>query len=168
MTRLVPLALLLLVAVAPSRLGAQDLSALREGQRIRVDLLLAERSIVRRQYAQPVTGTLTAVRGDTLRIAVHPSAAAVHVPQSAVRALYVSRGRPGRLEGALRSAMLPAVLGGALGALSASVGSTTSARAPAEAALRRAVTAAVITGMIGAIAPRERWQRLPLPAHAER
>lgn len=159
-TTVVALSLTMLAGFTPA-LRAQQRSAPPIGQRVRTDVLLAEPSHVRRQHAQPLVGTLLAVHGDTFRIAVHPSADAVLIPRSAVQRFYQSVGRPGRIEGALRNAWLPTLLAGTLGAVMASAGSTPGL-APGQAALRRATTTALVTGLIGAVAPRERWRRVDL------
>jgi hypothetical protein len=98
--------------------------------------------------------------GDTVLLLVRPELSPLRVPAAAIRELYVSRGRPSRVEAAARNAWLPAVLAGASGGVMASIGRGDDDRGPGRAALQRAASAAIFAGAMGAAFPKERWRRI--------
>ena len=149
-----------LVTLSPVALPGQSAESIAPGSRVRIDLHRTDVSRVRRIFAQPVTGTLVRSRGDTLFLIVREGAGPLSVPRSAARDLFVSRGRPGRLSSALRSAIAPALAGAALRGLGASVSRREGDPPPARAALAGAASSAAFAGLMGAIFPKERWQRI--------
>jgi AraC family transcriptional regulator, transcriptional activator FtrA len=152
--------------IAPTTVQAQTLDSLAPATRIRVDVRPADSiRILRfgRARPQPVIGTLTAVRGDTLLLAVATGAEPLRVPRSAVDAVYASRGRPPRWKSALRSAVVPALAGAAVRGLVASARRGEGDPAPARAALSGAAMSAAFAAAKGALFPKERWHRVSLP-----
>ena len=154
---------LFLVVLAPAAARAQPVDSIPIGTRIRADLHTAHVSRIRRIFAQPVAGQLVGVRGDTVLLSVSAGADAVHIPRSALRDLHVSRGRPGRLASAMRSAAVPALVSGALGGLSVAVRRREGDPSVGRAALTSAASTAAIAAVMGAAFPKERWLRLRAP-----
>jgi len=159
-------AVLLLVtasALAPAIARGQALDAVAPDARIRVDLVTAERSRFGRERAQSVVGTLAAVRADTVLLVVGASADPLRLPRTAIRAAYMSRGRPPRWQAALRGAIAPAVIGAALSALTMTVHRKAGDPTPAQAAGSSAAWGALSGAALGAWSPKERWHRLSSP-----
>lgn len=148
------------IIASATPLAAQRAGDLEPGSRIRADVHTTEVSRVRRIHDQPLTGTFAGMAGDTLLLAVRPGLQPIRVPESAIRELYVSQGRRGRVASALRRAWLPALVGGTLGATLAGLRGDRDGESPAQAAARRAASAALLAGVMGAAFPTERWQRL--------
>jgi hypothetical protein len=111
-----------------------------------------------------VIGAFAAVRGGTVLLAVQPGADPLRVPLTAIRGVYVSRGRPPRWHAALRSAVMPALAGAAVRGLVASVRRRDGDPTPAQAALTGAAMSAVFGAAKGALFPKERWHRVSLLA----
>ena len=164
--RVAATALAIVAALAPVAARGQPIDSVPAGARVRADVFTTDTSRVRRIFAQPVAGTLVGVRGDTLLLAVRDGVAPLRIPRSALRDVHVSRGRPGRVSSALRSAVVPALAGGALRGLAASVRRRDGDPGPGQAALAGAAVSAALAGVKGAVFPRERWHRLALPAEA--
>ena len=131
--------------------------------RVRLDVHGGGRSVLGRPVNQPITGTLLGVSGDTLLLAVSAGQAPLRVPPSAIAAFHVSRGKPNRLEAAVRRALLPTLAAAAAGALSSSLGWGQDGRSAGEAAWQSAGRAAAFSAATGFLFPKERWQRMPLP-----
>jgi AraC family transcriptional regulator, transcriptional activator FtrA len=161
-------AVTLLMALASAAASAQSIDSLAAGTRIRADVFTPDTSRVRRIFAQPVAGALVGVSGDTLLLAVRDGADPLRIPRSALRDVYVSRGRPGRVASALRSAVVPALAGGAFRGLAGSMRRRDGDPSPGRAALTGAAVSAAVAGVKGAVFPKERWQRLTLPTGAAR
>jgi hypothetical protein len=155
-------------ALAPVRAHGQALDSVPAGTRVRADVFTVDTSRVRRIFAQPVAGALVGLRGDTLLLAVREGADPLRIPRSALRDVYVSRGRPGRVASALRRAVVPALAGGAFRGLTASVRRRDGDPSPGRAALAGAASGAAFAGVMGAVFPKERWRRLTLPTDAAR
>jgi putative intracellular protease/amidase len=164
--RVAATAVAMVAVLAPLAVRGQSIDSVPAGTRVRADVFTADTSRVRRVFAQPVAGTLVGVRGDTLLLALRAGADPLRIPRSALRDVYVSRGRPGRVSSALRSAVVPALVGGALRGLAASVRRGDSDPSPGRAALSGAALSAAFAGVKGAVFPKERWRRLALPAGA--
>ena len=150
----------LVVMAAPAGAHAQTIEKLAPGTRVRADLFTAQESRLRRAFAQPLTGDLVGVRGDTLLLSVRTDTDPLRIPRSALRAAYVSRGRPNRFASGFRSALLPALAGAALRGAGATLRREEGGPLPAQAALSGAATAAAFAALKGAIFPKERWHRL--------
>jgi AraC family transcriptional regulator, transcriptional activator FtrA len=149
-----------LLFAAPSSGRAQSVQVGPTSTRIRIDVHTGERTLLRRPKTQALSGTLVATRGDTLLLAVQPGADPVRVPRSSIHDLYVSRGTPNRLESAVRRATMPTLVSAAATALSLSVRQRAGDPSPARGALSAAASAAVLSGALGLISPKERWQRV--------
>lgn len=153
-------AVVLLFLALATKIEAQYAELPAPGTRIRADLLTAEASRMRRLSTQALTGTLVGRVGDTLLVAVRPTLDPVRIPQSSLRAIFVTQGRPGRLEAAARRAFWPAVLTGALAGITASVAGRADGPSPGRAALNRAGRAILVAGALGAAFPQERWRKV--------
>jgi putative intracellular protease/amidase len=160
---------LLLAALVPAgveaQASAQGIAAIAPGTRIRADLVTEDVSRMRRLFARPsagqLVGELVAIEGDTVLLSVGADSGTLRIPRSALRDVYVSRGRPNRAESAVRSAFLPAIAGAALAGLSASMQRREPRDpSPGRAALTGAATSAAFAGVMGALFPRERWGRV--------
>lgn len=154
---------LILLSGSPAAAGAQTPGAPPIQARIRVDLHSTERSLLRRPVAQPIVGTLVGLRGDTLLLAVADGAEPLRVPQTAISAIHVTRGRIGRFESGLRRALIPTVASAVAGALVASLRRDDDRPSAGEAAWSAARRTAAFTFATGFIRPRERWRRASLP-----
>lgn len=157
------LSAVLLLAQAPVVARAQTADSLPIHGRVRVDLHGTERSLLRRPISQPIAGTLLGIRGDTLLLSVGTPAEPLRVPHASIAAFHVSRGRPHRLESALRRALVPTLASAALSALRASLHPGSGDPSPGDAAWTAARRTLVVTAGIGFLFPRERWRRTPLP-----
>ena len=155
--RLTSVAMVLSLA-APGIGRAQTAEPAPTSTRIRIDVHTGERTLLRRPKTQALSGTLVAIRGDTILLAVQPGADPLRVPRSIVRDLYVSRGTPNRFESAVRRAAVPTLVSAALTALSLSVRQRISDPSPARWALSAAASTAVASGALGSISPKRRWQ----------
>lgn len=153
-------AALAVAVLAPAAARGQSIDALPVGTRIRADVHTAHASRVRRILAQPIAGRLVGVRGDTLLLSVRDGADALLIPRSALRDVHVSRGRPGRLASALRSAVVPALAGGALRGVAVAVRPRDGDPSVGRAALSGAASSAAVAALMGAAFPKERWRRL--------
>lgn len=155
-----------LALMSPAALRAQPVEPPAPATRIRVDMLDsrdAGPTWLRRDRGQPVIGTFVAMQGDTVLLAVGDAAEPLRVPRGAIRALYASRGRPPRWQGALRGAVVPALAGAAVRALGASVRRDAGDPSPARAALQGAAVGAAFAAVKGALFPKERWRPVLLP-----
>ena len=155
-----------LLFAAPAAARAQALDAVAPSARIRVDLLTADRSPFGRARTQSVVGTLAALHADTVLLVVRPGADPLRVPRTAIRGASVSHGRLPRWRSALRSAVAPALIGAALGAVTAGIRRKAGDPTPGQAAAAGAAWGALSGAAHGAWSPKERWQRLSLPAAA--
>jgi hypothetical protein len=160
---------LLIAVLVPTEIEAQSsapsIEAIAPGTRIRADLYTGDVSRIRRLLGQSgggeVAGELVAIEGDTVLLSVRAGSGTLRIPRSALRDVYVSRGRPNRAESAVRSAILPAIAGAALRGLSASMQRREPGEpSPGRAALTGAATSAAFAGALGALFPKERWGRL--------
>ena len=150
----------------PSAVQAQSLDSLAPTTRIRVDVRTLDSvrfAPFGRSRAQPVIGTLAALHGDTVLLAVGPGAAQLRVPRASIHAVYTSRGRPPRWQSALRSAVVPALAGAAFRGLAASIRDREGDPTPARAAVTGAVIGGAFAAAKGALFPKERWQRVTVP-----
>jgi putative intracellular protease/amidase len=153
-------ATVVVLAGAPITAGAQSLESLPAAARIRLDVHTGERTLLGRPKTQSLAGALVAARGDTILLSVVPGADPVSVPRAAIRDLHVSRGVPDRFESAVRRAVLPTLASAALTAVSLNVRRRDGDPSPGRGALTAAGSTAALTGAIGFIMPKERWQRL--------
>ena len=157
----------LLLIASPTIGRGQVLDSVASDARIRVDLRTTDRSWRGKERAQSVTGTLAEVRADTLLLTVHAGAAPVRVPLASMRPAFVSRGRPPRWQAAIRGIVAPALMGAALSAVSTSLHRRAGDPSPAAMAMSAAAWGAASGAVLGAWAPKERWQRLTLPGTAQ-
>ena len=154
----------LVPAPAKAQPSAPSIEAIAPGTRIRADLFTGDASRIRRLFARSgsgqLAGELVAIAGDTVLLSVRAGSGTLRIPRSALRDVYVSRGRPNRAESAVRSAILPAIAGAALRGLSASMQRREPGDpSPGRAALTGAATSAAFAGLTGALFPKERWTR---------
>ena len=119
-----------------------------------------ERTLLRRPKTQALVGTLVATSGDTILLTVRPGADPLRVPRETVNELYVSRGVPNRFESAVRRAILPTLASAAFTAVALSVRRRENDPAPGRGALSAAASTAALSGAIGLLDPKERWQRV--------
>lgn len=163
---------LAIAVLAPSAIEAQSsapsiapsVQAIAPGTRIRADLYTGDASRIRRLFGQSsgsmLTGELVAIEGDTVLLSVRAGSGTLRIPRSALRDVYVSRGRPNRVMSAVRSAVLPAVAGAAFSGLSAGMQRRDPGDpSPGRAALTGAATSAAFAGAIGLLFPKERWSK---------
>jgi hypothetical protein len=161
-------ALVGLVASMATVAGGQGLDALPANARVRLDFPAADRSRFERSRfgrppAQSVVGTLAAVRGDTLWLVFRSDAEALRVPRGAVRAVYLSVGRPPRWRAALSGALAPALVTGALSAAGTSIHRRAGDPSPAQAALSSALWVGGSSAALSAWHPKERWRPIVPP-----
>ena len=157
-------ALALLVLAAP--LAAQDReAAVRVGTRVRVTLSEQLWTVEGTRDPIVLRGVVQQLTRDSLRLQVHPGAAPVSVARSAVSRVDVSRGVPNRLESAAQGAVLNAAFFAATNLAVRAVDED--AFGSTERALTRgAALGGAFGALLGAVFPRERWQRARLPARA--
>ena len=164
-----------IVLVAPAGAHAQSPDstttaanvATATAPRVRIDLVSADGGRggwLGRRREQPLVGTLVGSRGDTLLLLVGTGGDPLRVPRSAIHATYESRGHPSRWRSALRSAVVPALAGAALRGAAAGIRRDDGGPSPARAALSGAAVSAAFAAAKGALFPKERWERVPLPA----
>jgi hypothetical protein len=146
----------------PTVAASQSLAAVPVNARVRVDLPGGERSFLRRERAQSVTGTVETIRGDTLFMAVGSGAALVRIPAGSIRGVFVSKGRPARWRAALEGAVLPALVAGALSAAGSSIRRKDGDPSPGRMAATSAGWAAASGALLSAWSPKERWRAVPL------
>jgi len=161
-------AALALVTGAASIAESQSLAAIPLSARVRVDLPGGEPSLLRRERAQSVMGTVETISGDTLLVAVRTGAALVRIPAGSIRRVYVSKGRPPRWRAALEGAVLPALVAGALSAAGSTIRRQEGDPSPGQMAATSAGWAAASGALLGAWSPKERWRAVPLSAGAVR
>lgn len=159
--RVLPIAsAVVLLSVSPMTVRAQWTDSVRTATRIRLDINSGERTLLRRGKPQSLAGTLVAVRGDTVLVAVAPGADPILVPRAAVRTVHVSRGVPNRFESAVRRAVVPTLAAAAFTAVSLNVRRRDGDPAPTRGALAAAASTAALTGALGFVNPTERWQKV--------
>ena len=147
----------LLIAVSASPAAAQRMPA--EGARVRVHL--AEAAGVESTDADVLRGTLVTLTHDSVLLRLHPAAAATAIARSAIERMDVSRGVPSRFESALRNVPGSAVVGVLERLLFRAIGvDALEDEELWESALIGAAGGAVIGAIVGAVAPRERWERV--------
>ena len=161
-------ATLALIMGVASMAESQSLAAVPVNARVRVDLPGGERSLLRRERAQSVIGTLETISGDTLLVAVRTGAALLRIPAGSIRGLNVSRGRPPRWRAALEGALVPALIAGALSAAGGSIRRKEGDPSPGQMAATSAGWAAASGALLNAWSPRERWRAVPLSSGAVR
>ena len=148
------------LGASPATARAQSTDSLPAGTRIRIGVHTGERTLLRRQKTQALVGTLVAMSGDTILLAVRPGADPLRVPRETVSELHVSRGVPNRFESAVRRAILPTLASAAFTAVALNVRRRENDPAPGHGALSAAASTAALSGAIGLLDPKERWQRL--------
>lgn len=154
----------LLTAVIAPVLAAQA-PVPEAGARVRVVLPEETRQIAAPMRGQSVRGILQEYRSDTLLLGVPPATGELAIPFSAVRALAISRGTPGRLESGLRG-LIPGAIQGALFGLIVQgySGDFLETDKAGEAALAGAAIGAGVGFVVDFVWPRERWRRAALPS----
>jgi putative intracellular protease/amidase len=153
-------AVALTVGVAPNVARAQSVDSLAASTRIRLDVRAGERTLFGRARTQSLTGSLGAIRGDTILLVVTSSAEPLRVPRSAIRDVHASRGVPNRFEAAVRRAVLPTLASAAFTAVSLNVRRRDGDASPSRGALAAAGSTAAISGALGFLHPQERWQKI--------
>jgi hypothetical protein len=150
--------------VAPQYANGQSLESVTPGARLRVDIAASEHPRRGHERVQSIAGTLQAVRTDTLLLSVGPGSASMRVPMTAIRRVYVSRGRPPRWQAALRAAVVPALLGAASSAVGMAFKRADDRPSLGSTVASSAAWGAASGAAFGAWSQRERWSRLALPA----
>ena len=144
----------------PATARAQSTDSIQAGTRIRIGVHTGERTLLRRPKTQALVGTLVSTSGDTILLTVRPGAAPLRVPRETVNELHVSRGVPSRFESAVRRAILPTLASATFTAVALNVRRRENDPAPGRGALSAAASTAALSGAIGLLSPKERWQRL--------
>ena len=144
----------------PSFARAQSIDSLKAGTRIRIDVHADGRTLLRRQMTQSLAATLLETRRDTILLAIQAGDEPLRIPRSAIRQLHVSRGVPNRFESAVRRALLPTLASSAFTAISLNIRQREGDPSPGRGALAAAASTAAITGALGFINPKERWQKI--------
>jgi len=157
-----------LLASTSAVVRGQSLDSIPANTRVRIDLPGADRSRYHRERPQSIVGMLETVRADTLLLVVRPGAVPLRVPRTAVRALYVSRGRPPRWRAALQEAVFPALITAGLSAAGASINRKEGQPGPAQAAISGAAWVGGSSAVLGAWSPKERWRLIPMLNAADR
>jgi hypothetical protein len=165
--------LLYLLATTASVAEGQGIDAIPPQARVRVDFPAAdpsrfERSRFGRPRPQSVVGALEAVRADTLLLVVRSSTEPLRVPRAAIRAMYLSAGRPPRWQAALQGALLPALVGATLSAAGTSIHRKAGDPTPTQAAVSSAMWAGGSGAVLGAWHPPERWRRAVIGPSSQR
>lgn len=160
------LLLAVLAVTAPCELNAQQDSTLAVGERVRISK--RPRSA---EYGDPVTGSLTEIRRDTLVVQVESPNVFVFVPLSSVKKLEVSRGKKSRARTGATVGFWGGALAGAVIVLASDeqsdgglldinpeelVGKT------AGGAVVGALIGAAVGAGIGALFKTDRWEEIPL------
>lgn len=138
--------------------------AVPAGARVRVVLPDSRRQAPLLPRQQAVIGTVAAVVGDTLVLAVPGTAGGLRVDRADLRALAVSRGVPGRPESALRQGVSTGVAL-ALAFLFLHTGDDAGYRpfrSAGEAAALGGAAGFGIGAVFGAVSPSERWRNVRL------
>lgn len=157
---------LLISGVTPFGLVGQQSDTIGASSRIRVDFATGERSIFRRSDAQSVVGTVSSLVGDTVALTIRSDAAPVLIPRSAIRELYLSKGRMTRWEAGWRGAIGPAAIGAVISLAASSVRRKAGDPSPAQSALSSALWGGLTGAALGVWSPPERWRRLAIDQRA--
>jgi hypothetical protein len=149
----------------PRALGAQFPAEVQVGARVRLWLPEAHRQAEGPARRQLLRGTIDALSGDTLRLAVPGAVGALAIPRASVRRLEVSRGRPSRPVSAAERAVGGAIGGAVSWALLNDPRRTGGPhyRTDWRAAGVGAAWGAGIGALTGLLFPYERWRRVRLP-----
>jgi hypothetical protein len=155
------LATLTLLALAPSAMRAQDLTALHVGDRVRVLIpeAAAQREVpVLRRFS--LRGNVTRVNADSLFLSIPGTVGDVGVPRGSIRRLDRSRGVPSRAVSGLGRGLGMAIFSGGLAAMTFDSRSLWGASTREDAAIRGATFGASIGFIHGVFFPTERWRRV--------
>ncbi len=153
----------LLLLGVPVVLPAQHISTEALHTRIRLDLHSADRTPLRRERIQSLTGSYLGVVADTVLLQVQSGMAPIRVPFRSIQMAYASRGRTPRWKAALRGAAVPALTGAALGTVASLLGRQDDNRDAMQVVASRALWGAASGGALAVITPKYRWQRLSTP-----
>ena len=153
-------AVVISMSIAPGAARAQATDSLQAGARIRIGVHTGERTLLRRPKTQSLVGTLVAMRGDTVLLAVHPGADPLRVPRTTISDVRVSLGAPNRFESAVRRAVIPTLASAAFTAVSLNVRRRDGDPSPGRGAIAAAGSTAAVSAIVGFVRPTERWQQL--------
>ena len=162
----ISLALLLLAPLAG--LSAQETPPLLLGMRVRVTTLELRRIGQAPQTFTEIrrTGTLIALKSDTLVLREKENTVQRTIPLAHVKRLDLSQGRASHGKGALKGAAIGFLAGG--GATGGAVlGVAETFGELTGAFLLGAIPGALVGSGIGALAGGERWEQVPLPVQVD-